>query len=618
MCCPAECTCTCQCCRGQVEKYVNFDKEGANTSSEPEQTMVRLSTKNMLTLLRVVQSLENFWSNQYYKVDLQSDYKTISAALNSEEIMDLAPQIMDSITAGYRRAVSTLSQDEASSALSPKSITSFSGDSLRCECTDCELLPWNKLQQLEAHQWLHKFSENTHCNICYRRFFVQHTMLSYVSRRNIRNETGELQENVSYKQLLTKQKQSEQPSRPALKIEQLHLRLPPTNLLDFVDETEICTRPAPPARKRSTQVKCVECNYVYKYSFSYQLHMKKHHVEPAESRRWHCASCWRVYRTRRIYLKHLRRVRSACRIRLRRFNCCKLTFLLEGSLRNHAAKAHPKVYKCWVCKAPSPRSMCPVHMEEAANNRRKLIMLRSQLRQPKKPEKATCKYCSKTFYNAGTLAMHIKGVHLKKKDFICHVCGRGFSYQNFMLRHIAAVHDMEFTAYCELCDVTLTDRSNYVRHCQSLVHMKNLKIRGQLPADADLKDKQWYCNICDRQLATSASYYVHCKSKGHKRNKIQLDATGNKGYKPKKRYFCESCDLEFANPQSYHTHKKSKKHLTKIGQPLSDQYKKWYCSSCKHQLCSTYTYLAHLKTQKHLMLAKQATGSQAKETDMIS
>lgn len=612
MCCPAECTCTCQCCRGQVEKYVNFDKEGASASSEPVQTMVRLSTKNMLTLLRVVQSLENFWSNQYYKVDLQSDYETISAALNSEEIMNLAPQIMESITAGYRRAVSALSQDEAYSALSPKSITSFSGDNLRCECTDCELLPWNELQQMEAHQWMHKFSENTHCNICYRRFFVQHMMLSYVSRRNKRNELGELQENASYKELLTKQKQAKQPSRrPAVRIEQLHLRLPPTNPLDFVDETQICARPAPPSRKRTTQVKCVECNYVYKYSFSYQLHMRKHHLEPAESRRWHCASCYRVFRTRRIYLKHLRRVRSACRIRLRKFNCCELAFLLEGSLRKHKATAHPKVYKCFVCKIPTQRSLCPVHFEEAAKNRRRLTELNKTLRQKEKPERATCKYCSKSLYNAGTLAMHIKGVHLKKKDFICHICGKGFSYKNFMVRHIAAVHNMEFTAYCELCDVSLTDRSNYLRHCQSLLHMKNLKIRGQLPADAVLKAKQWRCEICDRQLATAASYYLHCKSKLHKSKKMQSDGT-------KRRYFCESCDCELGNPQSYHKHKQSIKHLTKIGRPLTDQYKKWYCSICKHQLSSEYIYLSHLKTQKHLMLAKQTTETQAEQTDMIS
>lgn len=180
-----------------------------------------------------------------------------------------------------------------------------------------------------------------------------------------------------------------------------------------------------------------------------------------------------------------------------------------------------------------------------------------------------------------------------------------------MVRHIAAVHNMEFTAYCELCDVSLTDRSNYLRHCQSLLHMKNLKIRGQLPADAVLKAKQWHCEICDRQLATAASYYLHCKSKLHKSKKMQSDGT-------KRRYFCESCDCELGNPQSYHKHKQSIKHLTKIGRPLTDQYKKWYCSICKHQLSSEYIYLSHLKTQKHLMLAKQTTETQAEQTDMIS
>lgn len=612
MCCPEECECNCKCCRGQVEKYVNFDEVGASASSEPVQTMVRLSTKHMLTLLRVVQSLDNFWSNQYYKVDLHSDFEMISAAFNSEEIMNIAPQIMESITAGYRRAVAELTQSEASTALRPKSITWPNGVSLRCECIDCEQLPWNELQELEAHQWLHRLDEKTHCNICYRRFFIQHTMLSYLSRRNIRNETGELQENASYKQLLTEQKLSEQPSGPAVQVEQLHLRLSKKSLMDYVDET--CTISAPPVRKRSTQIKCVQCNYLYKYSFSYQLHMKKFHLKPLDSRLWNCASCCRIFRTRRFYLQHVRRVRSACRIRLRRFNCtrCKKSFQLQGTLIRHVAKKHPKLIKCRVCNILTPWTYCREHFKEVLQKQaaaRQDSALKRKANKTQNSTKVTCKYCSKVLYNAGTLTSHIKMVHLKKLDYICHYCGKGFAYQNFMLRHISAVHEMECTAYCELCDVTLTDRSNYIRHCKSLAHLKNLKLRGQLPPDAELKDKKWYCELCDRQLSTAACYYLHLKSKMHKRE-TSTPVKRIKGPRPKRRFYCERCDLELANPQSYHKHKKSIKHQTQNGGSLADHFKLWYCKFCDCQLSTSTTYLAHLKTQRHLMLSKRDIGYQ--------
>ncbi|XP_017868985.1 PREDICTED: zinc finger and BTB domain-containing protein 48 [Drosophila arizonae] len=533
--CTNACTCKCKCCSGLIQKYVNFDEEATSTGG-PVQKMVRFSTADMMRLLRIAQSCENFWSNQYYKVDLLSDYKALGAAFgaqaNTVNVAQLE-QIMDTITSGYRRALAKLSDRESRTALRPTAAApSFPG--LRCGCEDCAQLPWCRLQQLEAHQWQHKSQDNWHCRLCYRRYFLQHTLLSHRSRRVKRGEAGTLLENESYKLMLLEQRQREVSENQEQSV--LHVPMLNDNQSDFKLEMNAQLLRLSRKRLSRTLAACPQCNRNYLHSYSHQLHIRKHHVTPDSSRRWYCFSCTRSFLSRRIYLQHLRRVRVACRLRLRRFKCssCRWRFQLERSLRAHVAVAHIRSFSCLICKLPSQSRCCDKHSPEearAANcarmQRRRLELGLSPQPDPKAPTKVACDMCEREFQNSFLLNIHVKRIHLKQKDFICETCGRGFYCKKEVYEHVRKVHLMHDSVYCEPCGVTIKEKSNYMRHCDSIRHVEMLaklaRLQGELPADVPLqkhvpKGPLHHCESCDRTIKGHAAFRNHCETKFHKRN----------------------------------------------------------------------------------------------------
>ncbi|KAH8418296.1 hypothetical protein KR222_002993, partial [Zaprionus bogoriensis] len=487
--CSTDCTCKCKCCRGLVQKYIDFDAADAGTSAASVQKMVRFSTSDMLQLVHVAQGLENFWSNQYYKVDLLPDFKVLSAVFGAQRAPNAAQlaQIMDTITTGYRRAVARLSASEACAVVRPKAAAaSYPG--LRCDCEHCELLPWRNLKQLQAHQSQHKLSDNFHCCLCYRRYFIQHALLSHLSRRSKGSETGPLEENASYKQLQAQQlqqEQLEQAETPAAQVEKLDVLMPMANYLDF--EAELGEERVPPApRKLCLSNGCARCGHVYMYSFSHQLHMRQHHT-PVR-RRWHCASCTRCFRTRRVYLQHQRCVRASRLKRLHRYKCslCWQSFLLKSSIRTHMAQVHVRSYTCLICKQPAPTRCCTAHGAEQAKAalRQHLERLRVLYGRPKprsgpKPgtkarPKPSCSQCQRQFPNNFLLGIHVKRVHLKQADFTCDQCGRTFYSRKEVQEHIRKVHLVSDSVECKVCGVIIKDRGNYQRHCESVRHLEAL------------------------------------------------------------------------------------------------------------------------------------------------
>lgn len=533
--CTNRCGCKCKCCSGYIQKYVNFDAE-ATASGGPVQKMVRFSTADMMLLLRVAQSCEHFWSNQYYKVDLLPDYKALGAAFEAQEsAINVAQleQIVDTITTGYRRAVAKLRDTEAHAALRPTAAAPcFPG--LRCSCADCALMPWRRLQQLEAHQWLHKPSDNWHCRLCYRRYFIQHTLLSHLSRRTRRDEVGQLLENEAYKLMLSAQQQQEQAEQQerSARVEQLHVRMPKGTHLDFVSESEVRVPPAP--RKRCKLTACPKCSHSYLHSYSHQLHMQRQHAMMQSTRRWQCPSCPRSFRTRRIYLKHLKSVRDACRLRVRRFKCsrCKWRFQLECSLRPHVAQAHVRNYSCLICNLPSQSRCCDRHSREEARvavgehmRQRRLELGHPPPPERKKPFKVVCSTCQKEFPNRFLLNIHVNRVHLKRKDFICETCGKSFWSRKEIEEHRRKVHLMADTIFCELCSLTIKEKGNYQRHCDSIRHVTNLaKSKGITLVEKPVsKGPPIYCKCCDRTLKGPSTFYHHCKTKKHKRRAAEQD-----------------------------------------------------------------------------------------------
>ncbi|KAL7738127.1 hypothetical protein ACLKA6_006471 [Drosophila palustris] len=507
--CSNSCECKCKCCHGSVQKFVSFDAE-ATTAGGAVQKMVRLSTSDLLLLLRTAQSRENFWTNQYYKVDLRLDFEALSAAFGvNGKATNLAQleQIMNTVTSGYRRALARLSGSEAHGALRPMAVAqSWTG--LRCSCTDCGMLPWSKLKQLETHQWVHKPSNNWHCCLCYRRYFIQHTLLSHLSRRTKRDEPGELLENVNYKQLMMTQRQQEQMEQQSVQVEQL----PKGNRM----ESEL-------PLKRSSAQSC----------------LRQHHSMTQSSRRWQCASCTRSFSSRRVYLQHLRRVREACQLRLRRFKCssCKGRFQLEISLKQHVAQAHVRSFRCLICKLPAQSRCCDAHSPEEcrAAIRERMEQRRQEQGRPPRPARKSptaivCAVCQKEYRNSFLLNIHMKRIHWKQADFICDQCGKAFYSKKEVQEHIKKVHLKTESIYCEPCGLTIKERGNYMRHCDSIRHVEQLtklaKLQGKLPPDAVIKKHVpkgpiIYCEPCDRHIKEYANYRKHCDTKKHKRKLIE-------------------------------------------------------------------------------------------------
>ena len=63
-----------------------------------------------------------------------------------------------------------------------------------------------------------------------------------------------------------------------------------------------------------------------------------------------------------------------------------------------------------------------------------------------------CEICCKTFSQMGSLKMHIKTVHEKKKTFKCDNCDYSCSHTNSMTRHVESVHEKKKQFKCEICD----------------------------------------------------------------------------------------------------------------------------------------------------------------------
>ena len=113
-----------------------------------------------------------------------------------------------------------------------------------------------------------------------------------------------------------------------------------------------------------------------------------------------------------------------------------------------------------------------------------------------------CKHCSKTFTRREHLAIHVKVLHDKIKDFSCNncgnlftdkyamkkherthtrenngrfcckVCSKRFSRRQYMVGHINAVHERASSLYCELCDKYFTRKITLSYH-QEKTHSGN-------------------------------------------------------------------------------------------------------------------------------------------------
>ncbi|KAH8357301.1 hypothetical protein KR200_001761, partial [Drosophila serrata] len=488
--CPTPCACKCKCCRGFSQKYVAFNGESDDRSSsaaagDDVQKMMRFRSSDMLLLLQAAQLMDHLWTNQYFKVDLEEDFAAISKklavhgrAVPKEKLVE----ILDTVTSGYRRAVSQLSPTEAQGALRPKEAAlNFPG--LRCSCSKCENLPWRKLQDVEEHQKDHRFSDNFHCRICYRRFYLQHSLTAHLIRRigSRSPSSEELMENESYKRLLQAQRSKElkELEQAPVQVEDIMVPVPNNLRLDYEEENRSPIR----ERKRFMHSQCPLCDLKYRFSFSHQLHfLNKHRKtqrDPEAS--FSCYNCNRSFLTRKSLINHQKIIRKACHLRYRRFKCpkCCSKFQLASTRNTHVTRIHDRKKLCLICQVPTLARCCSNHTprqcrEAIKKHREKVRELRGLSKKPQAP-KPMCHHCNQSFSNSFLLREHLNRKHLKQKNFTCEICGATFYSQGKMQIHRKAVHLMLHVTHCEICNLTIKAKDNYLRHCRSKRHQDYLR-----------------------------------------------------------------------------------------------------------------------------------------------
>nr|XP_016930678.1 oocyte zinc finger protein XlCOF28 isoform X1 [Drosophila suzukii] len=507
--CSGSCNCKCKCCQGFREKYVAFNGENELASQFSEgddvQKMMRFRSSDMLLLLQAAQLRDNFWSNQYFKVDLQEDYQAILKVFedkNRKVHLETVAAIMDTVSTGYRRAVSQLEGLEAHGALRPK-FASFILPGLRCVCYKCEHLPWKKLQDVEDHQRTHRYTDNFHCQICYRRFYLQHSLTSHISRQ-MGSFSEELYENERYKRLLENQKLKEQAELQIAPVKLEDIQVPvPRNLKMYFKED---SKPPIQKRKKSIHTNCPLCCEKYRFSFSHQLHMVRHKKDRSELNKLHfCSYCHRSFLTLKFLKKHQKRVRISSNLLYRPFKCgnCPQRFQLWSSLETHLNQMHRKQNTCLICQLPTLARCCGAHTarecrEAIKKHREKQRLLKGPPKGgcQKKP-KPICKVCGREFANNFFLREHLNKKHLNRRNFTCEICGANFYSQGTMQTHRQSVHLLTQTIKCEVCELIIKSKRNYLRHLKSQSHKDNLTKLGRD------KDK------CNENLSSNPSTTNH-------------------------------------------------------------------------------------------------------------
>ncbi|KAH8348591.1 hypothetical protein KR084_008955 [Drosophila pseudotakahashii] len=487
--CSGFCNCKCKCCRGFAEKYVAFNGENVLGSEFPNQfsegddiqKIMRFRSKDMLLLLQAAQLRDNFWTNRYYKDDLQEDYQAILNVFKEQKRevqLETLVAILDTVSSGYRRAVSQLSAQEAQGALRPK-LAAIILPGLRCVCFKCEHLPWKKLQDVEDHQWTHRYSDNFHCMICYRRFYLQHSLTSHLSRKTGETSKPEdLYENERYKRLLEKHKLRERGElqiSPAT-VEDIVVPVSTNHELYFKMETTLPVQ----NRKTSIHTKCPLCDQKYGFSFSHQLHMVKHRRHRLKPKLFQCSYCHRSFLTRKFLRKHQSKVRISSNLRYRPFKCrnCPRRFQLWSTLKSHIIQMHTRRNLCLICQLPTLSRCCQAHTakecREAIKKHREKLRLRGPRRGGcKKKPKPKCEICGKEFANKFFLTEHLNKKHFNRRNFTCEICGANFYSQGTMQTHRKSVHLLIQTVKCEVCDLTIKSKGNYLRHLKSQSHKDN-------------------------------------------------------------------------------------------------------------------------------------------------
>ena len=77
--------------------------------------------------------------------------------------------------------------------------------------------------------------------------------------------------------------------------------------------------------------------------------------------------------------------------------------------------------------------------------------------------KPICSICKKQFCNLGNLNLHMKGVHLRMRNYACEICGKAFKSNWYLTTHLR-IHTGEKPFHCTKCTSSFADRSHFAQH----------------------------------------------------------------------------------------------------------------------------------------------------------
>lgn len=570
------------------------DDPSSSTSGGDVQKMMRFRSADMLLLLQAAQLRDNFWTNEYFKVDLQEDYRAISEALAAQKrnvAVEKLAEILDTVTSGYRRAVSELTGTEAQGALRPQMAAPFF-PGLRCSCMKCENLPWQKLQDVEDHQKDHSYSDNFHCRICYRRFYLQHSLTAHLIKKiGGGNPSGEeLLQNESYNKWLQAQrsKELEELEQAVAKVEDILLPVPKNHRLDYEEETRHPIR----ERKRFMKTECPLCDQEYRFPFSHQLHFKSKHKRKKGDLEtsFSCYNCNRSFLTRKFLRKHQKTVRRACHLRYRPFKCpkCRVRFHLASTRNSHVTQVHERKKLCLICQAPTSARCCNDHTakecrEAIKKHREKVRQLRGQDNKKQQAPKPMCVHCEEKFPNTFLLREHVNKQHLHQKNFTCEICGSTFYSQGMMQTHRKAEHLMLQVTRCETCNLNINAKANYLRHCRSKRHQDELlKLNMEKDKTEETKKNESISTTSheNNEIIQKSTEDTHSRTCLTRKVKVKIESFDTKkkqlNRKPKSKHSTTPCryqkpeKVNFCNPcgtsivGSMTRHHKSLKHKNNL------------------------------------------------------
>lgn len=254
-----------------------------------------------------------------------------------------------------------------------------------------------------------------------------------------------------------------------------------------------------------------------------------------------CATCKKVYRLKRRYLKHLS----------------------SGECRN----------KCKYCGKVCSKNTIAIHIFN---------------RHEKYAVKFSCNICGKRFFQQHMLRSHMQ-IHSDVKQFVCDLCGKAYSkYLNFVVHKKKHEREKTNTRFpCPICNKLFATKG-YVQYHLNVTHTEDKKYMCDLCGNTfktiySLKnhkrathrgERNYQCDICKRYYKYSHQVSTHKKTSHEKLIRFTCQFC-NKGFYFEyafkdhmnihngiKAHSCASCDYTSYTREQLTQHKR--KHRQKI------------------------------------------------------